>query len=192
MSLSDGWDPPRPGWTCNECGFDFDATSLDSIGETIRGFGRRYRPPLVRGLPGEDLDRLVRQRPVPTTWSPLEYACHVRDAFALYHWRIGKTLAEDRPELPAMRRDDVVAERAYNEQDREAVAGELAAAAERLATRVEAVADGEWDRCCLRDGEELSVAWMARNAVHEGSHHLLDIGRILRELRNRGSAAPSG
>jgi DinB family protein len=192
VSLYDGWDPPRPGWTCDECGFDFDATALDSVGETIRGFGRRFRPPLLRGLAGEDLDGLVRRRPAPATWSPLEYACHVRDALALYNWRIGRTLAEDRPELPAMRRDDVVTERAYNEQDRETVARELADAAERLATRVDAVAGDQWDRCCLRDGDELSVAWMAKNAVHEGSHHLLDIGRALRELRNHGGAAPGG
>ena len=34
----------------------------------------------------------------------------------------------------------------------------------------------------------MTVAWMARNAVHEGQHHLLDIGRALRAARQAGRA----
>ena len=34
-------------------------------------------------------------------------------------------------------------------------------------------------RVGVREGEELSVAWMAANVVHEGRHHLLDIDHVL-------------
>jgi len=185
MSLYAGWDPPRPGWTCRECGFNYDATEPASTPEVIRAFGRRYQPPFTRGLPGEDLDALVRVRPSPERWSALEYACHVRDALALYDERIGRVLTEERPELPPMGRDEVVVERAYNSQDPLHVLEGLAAAAEGLAGRLAAVTADGWDRVGVREGEELSVAWMARNSVHEGDHHLLDIGRVLREVRGR-------
>ena len=186
MSLYQGWDPPRPGWRCGECGFDYDATDLATVADAVRGLGRRYRAPLTRGLPEEDLDAVLRRRPSPEVWSALEYACHARDALALYDWRIDRVLTRSRPELPAMRRDEVVSERAYNTQAPADVTDELAAAAAGLADRLRAVPDDGWDRVGVREGDELSVAWMARNALHEGSHHLLDIGRVLRQVRGRG------
>ena len=153
--------------------------------QKIRDFGRRYRPPLTRGLPGEALDAVLRLRPEPATWSALEYACHVRDAFLLYDWRVGKALTEDRPVFAAMGRDEVVVERDYNAQDPAAVLEELEAGAQRLADRLAGVTGQDWDRLGVREGEDLSVAWMARNALHEGGHHLLDIGRVLRHVRGR-------
>ena len=35
----------------------------------------------------------------------------------------------------------------------------------------------------VRDHLEMTIDWMARNVVHEGTHHLLDIGRSLRAAR---------
>jgi hypothetical protein len=185
VSLYQGWDPPRPGWTCPECGFDYDACEDPTVAERVQGLGRRYRAPLTRAMRGEDLVPLLRRRPDPDTWSALEYACHVRDALALYDYRIGRVLAEERPELPSMRRDEVVAERDYNGQDPGGVADELEAAAEQLAKRLAGVPPEGWGRIGVRAGEPLSVSWMARNTVHEGSHHLLDIGRVLRHVRGR-------
>ena len=185
MSLTDGWDPPRPGWVCAECGFDYDAIDPSEVADMVVKHERRYVAPLTRGLPDEDLDSLLRRRPDEGTWSALEYACHVRDALALYDWRIEKTLSEDRPVVPAMGRDEVAVERNYNGQDPAVVAAEVGAAARGLVDRLRSVPADAWDRVCIRDGEELSVAWMARNSLHEANHHLLDIGRGLRHLRGR-------
>ena len=66
---------------CEECGFDGDSLSPADTSTSLRSFVRRYRAPLTRFLPGEDGDAIVRQRPDPSTWSALEYACHVRDVF---------------------------------------------------------------------------------------------------------------
>jgi hypothetical protein len=178
-----GWVYPAPGWVCAECGFDYDACAPSTTPETLRGFGHRYKVPLVRGLPGEDLDVILRMRPDPRTWSALEYACHTRDGFALYETRVGVVLMEDRPWLPRMRRDELVVERGYNAQNPAAVAEELAVAAEALAARLESVPSEGWVRVGVRDNLEMTIDWMARNAVHEGSHHLLDIGRSLRAAR---------
>jgi hypothetical protein len=123
-------------------------------------------------------DRL-RARPDASTWSALEYACHVRDCLALYHGRISKVVAEDRPEMPPMGRDAVVIERAYNEQQPAAVGEEIIANYVRLADLLRRLASTDWQRVGVRGGIDLSVAWMAVNTVHELRHHLKDIDEVL-------------
>ncbi len=184
MSTGD-WVVPQPGWVCSECGFDFDACDPAVAADTVRGFARRYAIPLTRGLKHEDLDALLRVRPEPDTWSALEYACHVRDSFGVYDDRIAKVLAEDRPSFKMMGRDQAVIDRDYNRQLPAVVVEELSAAAEGLAARLETVPADGWDRVGIREDLEMTVDWMARNSVHEGSHHLVDIGRVLRAARAR-------
>ena len=174
---------------CDECGFDYEALDPAAAPAAIRAFAKRYRAPLSRFLPGEDGDSLLRQRPAPDTWSALEYAAHVRDVFDNYHRWIGRILAEDRPVLEGPGPEDLAEERRYNEDDPAAVAEALAANAERLAAAVETVPQAGWDRVGLRRGEERSVRLHARRAVHEGSHHLLDIGRGMRAVRDQRKAA---
>jgi DinB superfamily len=177
MSLNDGWDPPGPGWACAQCGFDYDAQDLATTAVFVRELSDRYSSRLVNEA--DEHRAAWRERPEPGRWSALEYACHVRDCFALYHWRIRKTLAEHRPVLPAMRRDEVVTERAYNQQDPLVVAQETRTNADQLSSLLATLEDGQWERVCVRDGEDLSVEWMARNVVHEGEHHLVDIDDVL-------------
>ncbi len=177
----------EPG--CEECGFDDEALDPAAIPAALRSFAKRYRAPLSRFLPGEDGDSLVRERPAPDTWSALEYAAHVRDVFGNYQRWIRQILAEDRPVLEGPAPDDLAVERKYGDDDPAAVAEALAANAERLAALVETVPADGWDRVGLRRDEERSVLLLARRAVHEGSHHLLDIGRGLRAVRDQRKAA---
>ena len=174
---------------CEECGFDYEALAPADAPATIRSFAKRYRMPLTRFLRDEDGDALVRQRPAPGVWSALEYAAHVRDVFESYDRWIRQILAEDRTVLEGPGPDDLAAQRRYNEDDPAAIAEALAANAERLAALVETVPDDGWDRVGLRRGEERSVRLHARRAVHEGGHHLLDIGRGLRAVRDQRKAA---
>lgn len=174
---------------CDECGFDYDALEPADVPAALRSFAKRYRAPLSRFLPGEDGDSLVRQRPAPDTWSALEYAAHVRDVFENYDRWIRQILDEDRPTLEGPPPDELAVERRYNDDDPAAVAEAVAANAERLASTVEAVPADAWDRVGLRRDEERSVRLHARRAVHEGSHHLLDIGRGLRAVRDQRKAA---
>ena len=174
---------------CEECGFDYDAIDPAEIPVSLRSFAKRYRAPLSRFLPGEDGDSVVRQRPAPEVWSALEYAAHVRDVFANYDRWIGQCLTEDGPALEGPGPDELAATGRYNEEDPAVVADAVGANAERLAATVEAVPGDGWDRAGVRRGEERSVLLMARRAVHEGSHHLLDIGRGLRAVREQRKAA---
>ena len=174
---------------CDECGFDYEALDPADIPAALRTFAKRYRVPLSRFLPGEDGDALLRERPAADTWSALEYAAHVRDVFEAVDGWISRTLTEDRPVLEGPSPEDRAAERRYNEDDPAAVADALAANAETLAATVAAVPDDGWDRIGLRRDQERSVRFSARRAVHEGSHHLLDIGRGMRSIREAHKAA---
>jgi hypothetical protein len=170
---------------CEECGFAYTDVAATDAPAAIRAFARRFRAPLTRFLPGEDGDALVRTRPAPDVWSALEYAAHVRDVFGNYDRWIRQTLEEDRPLLEGPGPDELAAAGKYNDDDPVAVADALAANAERLATTFESVPDDGWDRVGIRRDEERSVLVTARRAVHEGNHHLLDIGRGLRAVREQ-------
>jgi hypothetical protein len=179
--------------SCPECGLEYEEMPVADAIAAIRGFGRRYRAPLTRLLPGED-DTVLRQRPGPDVWSALEYAAHVRDVFGFYEAWIRQILASDRPELKGPDPDEMAREARYNEQDPGGVAEGVEVRAEALAATLERVPDDGWDRIGIRRDEERSVLFTARRAVHEGSHHLLDIGRTLRAVRSGADAGqgPAG
>ena len=103
----------------------------------------------------------------------------MRDCLALYDWRIRKVLSERCPRLPQMRRDAVVVERAYNAAEPAAVAVEMADNRARLAALLGEVSGADWHRVGVREGEEVSVTWMAINTLHEAHHHLMDVDRAL-------------
>ena len=172
---------------CEECGFEYDSVPAAEAPAAIRAFGRRYRAPLTRFLPGEDGPALVRTRPSPEVWSALEYAAHVADVFDWYDQRIRQSLVEDDPAYEGPDPDEAAKSGRYNDREPSAVVDSLAANADRLATTLESVAPEQWDRAHTRRGEVRTVLFTAQRAVHEGGHHLLDIGRGMRALRDRGS-----
>ncbi len=179
--------PPVTG-VCEECGFDYDGPAPAELPDALRVFGRRYRAPLTRFLPGEDGATLIRARPLPDTWSALEYACHVRDVLEVQRERLEIALAEHRPTFPSKGMYGWPEERAYNEEDAAVVLNDLAARAEGLATLVATIGDDGWDRPLVYSYPEpadRTVLWLVRHTVHEGHHHLLDVGRVLRAARGR-------
>ncbi len=177
--------------SCPECGLEYEEMPVAEAITAIRGFGRRYRAPLTRLLPGED-DTVLRQRPAPDVWSALEYAGHVRDVFGFYEVWVRLILSSDQPELKGPDPDEMAREARYNDQDPGGIAEGVEVRSEALAATLERVPDDGWDRVGIRRGEERSVIVTARRAVHEGNHHLLDIGRTLRAVRSGAGAAPGG
>jgi hypothetical protein len=172
--------------TCEECGFDWGAVGPAEAVTALRSCARRYQPPLTRFLPGEEPDVVLRTRPEPVVWSALEYAVHVGVALAWYQQRIQRVLDEDRPQLAAYGFGPACDRDRYNERDAaEAVAG-VASAAEALADLLDGLDQSAWERLGIgSDGDDRTVLALARRAVHEGHHHLLDIGRVLRRVRGR-------
>ena len=78
--------PDTKDWTwvlqrrCPECGFDSREFPRTQVGAMLRSNAASWRE--VLSAPD------VRQRPRPDVWSPLEYACHVRDVHKLYVYRL--------------------------------------------------------------------------------------------------------
>jgi hypothetical protein len=87
-----------------------------------------------------------------------------------------------------MGRDERVTEERYNEQDPATVADDLAANADALATDVAGFPAAAFARTMTYNYPEVqvrSLEWVVQHTVHEGEHHLLDIGRVLRAARGR-------
>ncbi len=119
----------------------------------------------------------VRERPDPATWSPLEYACHVRDVCRLFEHRLRTMLEQDDPRFESWDQDRTAVAERYGEQQPADVAAGLAAAAARWADAYDAVAPAEWDRPGTRsDGSRFTVLSLGRYGLHDLAHHLHDVG----------------
>jgi hypothetical protein len=170
---------------CPECAFDPNGFGAADLPAAVAGLGRRYQAPLTRFLPGEDESILVA-RPLPGVWSALAYACHVRDVLAVFDGRIALMLGEENPALPWWDHEAAVEADAYEKQPPGEVAAAIAANAAALSATLAAVPDEGWDRTgTRRDGELFTVLGAGRFALHEGTHHLLDVGRVMRAARGR-------
>src|SRR5690625_5517370 len=88
-------DQETKDWTwvlrqeCSECGEDVGQLSLADAIERLRELQDPWRVELEQ--PG------LATRPNDRTWSRLEYACHVRDALAVFRGRVALMLQRDEP-----------------------------------------------------------------------------------------------
>ena len=161
------WVLDRP---CPECRFDSSSLSRDEIAPLIRTNAESWTAILA-----EPEARLLR-RVHDGRWSPLEYACHVRDVFTLYDVRLRLMLTTDDPNYPNWDQDRTALDDRYNDQDPAAVADQLARAAHTLASSFEAVAGPAWERPGTRgDGARFTVDTFGRYLVHDPIHHLHDV-----------------
>jgi hypothetical protein len=160
---------------CDECGFDYDSLPRGALsGRIVELAGE-----VAQALRALD-DGAARRRPTEVVWSPLEYACHVRDVLLFQDRRVQQAQAEDQPTFSPMNRDERAVRERYNEQDPAAVADETRAAAGSFAASLNGLPEHGWERTG-RYGHPrpqlVTVEWVARHTVHELVHHLLDIER---------------
>jgi hypothetical protein len=168
--------PDTKDWTwvleqrCRECGFDARDFDRELVGSMILTNAASWQ----RVLRGAGIERRTR----PDAWSPLEYACHVRDVFRVYDERLARMLTEDGPQYANWDQDATALAERYGEQDPVAVAGELVAAAAQLAERFDGVRGEQWTRTGARsDGAHFTVESFARYMIHDPIHHLHDVGQ---------------
>ncbi len=169
---------------CPECAFEPERFAPADLPAAVGGLARRYRAPLERMLPGETPD-ILRAHPLPDTWSALSYACHVRDVLVLFDGRIQRMLTEVNPDLGWWDHEAAVETDGYDSQVPSEVAQALGANAAGLAATLAGVPERAWARSGRRAGDAFTVLGAARFTLHEGHHHLLDIGRVLRAARGR-------
>ena len=167
--------PDTKDWTwvlrerCPQCGFDATAVAPDHIPEVIRETAAAFAQVLERG-------EETRRRPDPTVWSPLEYACHVRDVFRRFDARLRLMLTTDDPLFENWDQDATAEQDGYGSQDPQRVRAELLEAGERLAQGFASVPADSWARTGRRsDGSPFTVLTLGQYLLHDLVHHVWDV-----------------
>jgi hypothetical protein len=174
MSLED-IPPDTKDWTwvlerpCEECGFVAADVEPAEVADRLRDNAERWRVVMGR--------ELVRTRPAPAVWSPLEYGCHVRDVHRTMLGRVRLMLEEDGPTFPNWDQDAAAVAGRYVEQEPARVVDELVSSAASAAATYNDVSDPDWDRPGLRsNGTRFTVGSLALYHLHDVVHHLSDVG----------------
>jgi hypothetical protein len=169
-------DPDDKNWTwvleraCPDCGFDaatFDPTSAPAaIVANVAEFRQLLKDPRAALRPDEH------------TWSAVEYACHVRDVYRLYLYRLDLMLSEVGPHFENWDQDATAVADRYDEQQASNVADELEGAADMLAARFTTVRGDQWKRTGFRsDGAAFTIDSFTRYLIHDPVHHVWDVRR---------------
>jgi hypothetical protein len=166
--------PDTKDWTwvvgllCPECGFDASSFDATEVAGRLREEVEVWRSALAG--PG------ASTRPDESTWSAVEYACHVRDVCALYDRRLHLMLSEDDPLFANWDQDETAVDQRYGEQDPGEVLAGLEKEAEQLASAFDHVGGEQWSRPGRRsDGAVFTVDTFARYFLHDVVHHGWDV-----------------
>jgi hypothetical protein len=169
-------EPDTKDWTwvldrpCPECGFDPAEVERTDLPDRILGNAEVWRAALEE--PG------ATTRPAPGVWSPLEYACHVRDVHRVFAERLRLMLAQDDPQFENWDQDATALESRYDEQDPATVSFELTQAAADISRIFSAVTGDAWQRPGRRsNGSVFTVETLGAYHLHDIDHHHHDIGR---------------
>lgn len=162
------WVLARP---CPECGFAAASVAPADVPGLVRDAGARFAAVLAR--------RDVRSRPTPEVWSPLEYACHVRDVCQVMGSRVELIMSGDgrTPVTFANWDQDTTAlEAEYWRGDPARVSQEVRSAADSAADSFAKVRSEQWSWPALRsNGSTFTALTLGRYFVHELQHHLWDV-----------------
>ena len=155
------------GRPCPECGYDARSVDDADVAPAVRDNTAAWRS-VVHDT----------ARPDERTWSPLEYACHVRDVHRIYLERLRLVLGQDDPLYPNWDQDVTAVAERYGEQDPDRVADELEQAGYALADAFAGLAPEQWSRPGRRsDGASFTVSTFARYYLHDLVHHRHDVAR---------------
>jgi len=97
---------------CEECGYAYDLAAATQAGHEIEVLVAELAELLTTTSP-----RTLAQRTQQQLWSPLEYACHVRDVLLTQRERVLLARRADIPPAVPMGREERVAHEGYAEQD---------------------------------------------------------------------------
>ena len=159
--------------SCDSCRYVYADLPVADVPNRLRALADDVSARLA-GSP----DALLRHRPAPEVWSPLEYACHLRDVLAMQQYRVRHAQTVDEPEFTPMDRETRVIEDRYNEQVPKDVAVAVVSAAASLASTLDGLDESGWRRTGVYQWptrEVRTMEWVGRHTVHELLHHLRDI-----------------
>ncbi|MGW0251961.1 DinB family protein [Nocardia goodfellowii] len=158
--------------TCAHCGFVYDLSGATEVAAQARDHAVEFANLLDTDSPN------LRRRTQPQVWSPLEYACHMRDVLLVQRERALAARRWDTPEATPMGRDERVEHDGYADQQPADVGRQIRDAAQLFANVLDRLADEDWERTMIYSfpaREERSLRWLAVHTLHELRHHLLDM-----------------
>ncbi len=159
------WVLERP---CPDCGFDAATHSLSDLVGLLHDTAMVWSQ-VLRGVD-------VRERPDPQTWSPLEYACHVRDVHQVFADRLRLMLDRDAPTFAEWDQDLAAVRADYAGQDPAEVDVALIEAAGTIAGLYATVTQESAGRTGIRsNGSEFTVTSLGGYHLHDVVHHLHDV-----------------
>ena len=160
------WVLERP---CPECGFDASTVPATEVAALIRANVADWQAL-------HDAGRIAPGPVDRTSWSSLEYACHVRDVYRRYDERTALMLELDDPLYPNWDQNASAVEERYEEQDPATVLADLAANGAVIAARLDDVQGEQWQRPGRRsDGSSFTLDTISRYLVHDPIHHIWDV-----------------
>lgn len=156
---------------CDECGFDGDAwDDVDAI-DAICELPAQWRE-AIGGISHVD----CIQRPIADTWSIAEYTDHVREVLFGMRFLLDSATSDPGLDLGASPEPsfdptprDVDVSRALHGIEQEADA---------LARRLVELGPESWSNVVILDGDAVDARWICRHAIHDATHHLMDIDRL--------------
>ena len=173
-----------PREVCRACGFD---SELYGRADAISS--QRVVPAILAAAT-EGLDEsALADRPDQATWSIVEYLDHVREVVFGNRMAIEMALREPGVDLGAPPDLGIAAER--KRVDRAATLEALSGEYRLMEGLLSGLTGEQWRTSALLDGRRHSVGWFGRHVLHDGIHHLADIGRI-RHGQGLGAASDTG
>ena len=175
MPVAGGQNLPVTVERCDQCGFDGeDWDDATAIGAVV-GLPARWVE-AVSGLTSNDSHR----RPVADMWSVAEYADHVREVLFSMRFLLDTAVAQPGADLGKAPEPRFEREPRFIEVD-SALAG-IDREATSLRDRLSELTPSGWSSVVIVDGNEVDPHWIVRHAVHDATHHLLDVERLRADL----------
>jgi hypothetical protein len=141
-------------------------------------------PALLEGaLSGKSDDLLRKRTEAGGDFSLVEQACHLRDLEREgYLVRLGRMLAEDRPELAGFDGGTVARERDYPSQDARSAARDFALARGELIAGLAALAPAQLCRTAMFGGKPITIADLVSMIADHDHGHREEIARLVASL----------
>lgn len=161
-------------YVCDECAMVYADHGPQDVAPAIRAVAPRWRE-LVTPVD----EPVLRRRPDEDTWSPVEYGWHVGSGLSWMADAVGTMIEGTDEEIGWFGHEQDVREADPRSRELDEITTRLDGATARLAAVLAQVDPDAWERTAAFPWGERDVLDTARNAVHEGEHHLHDVRRIL-------------
>jgi hypothetical protein len=156
---------------CEECRFEGARwTDIEAM-TAIAVLPARWRK-AVSGLTSEQM----QSRPIHEMWSIAEYVDHVREVLFGMRFVLDTAVTEPGSDLGEPPETQFAPEPRFI--DIEVALSGIESEASALRDRLAELPGSVWYSKVTVGGDEVDAHWIARHAVHDATHHLLDIDRL--------------